>query len=515
MQYVKRFKFSILSILFVSIFYIILYKIYIPRINAFGCFDDCNNFMGGYFLLHGKRLFSEIFFNHNPLMAYVSFLVQYFANPQNLYELILRHRQALLLFSFAFNTLLVLRFGLPVFGFVIFYELTKFYLFGDRFLAEGFITYPFIYLVGLAVLKFHKKNINTLDYLFSAVFTWLIIFMREPYVPAALFLFGYLLWHKKFEQKKILSFILFFILSIATVFFHDLGEFFFNVVTVNVVLAASENNNILTILLKAFLYPTIIFFGGEWGYFRYILVALNSIFLFSSILLIRKKRLAFVLLGWIILGLLNFRFIEPGKAFYSAFHLLNWYGVFLFLSFVFVFEIYKYRKKLAYLLLLLYSVILLFHVFSPLSFLRSKPDPHYELIVNYGGPMQVGMVINSLSKPSDKLFVDGFDDIIYWQAQKVSTYKYSWYTSLMPKNKKYTDERINMFKTSPPEFYYGSCPKEQASEYLLPDFIKNEYTRLISDKKPSCLWVKKTKLSTISPKQWAQAESYNYFFSQK
>ena len=121
----KKKKLLLLSLLCLTILYVILYKIYMPRVNAFGCFDDCNNFMGGYFLLQGKRLFSEIFFNHNPLMAYVSLIIQQITNPQNLYELILRHRQALLLFSFGFNVILLARFGLPVLGFALFYELTK------------------------------------------------------------------------------------------------------------------------------------------------------------------------------------------------------------------------------------------------------------------------------------------------------------------------------------------------------------------------------------------------------
>ncbi|HEX8931825.1 MAG TPA: hypothetical protein VF810_01585, partial [Patescibacteria group bacterium] len=155
--------------------------------------------------------------------------------------------------------------------------------------------------------------------------------------------------------------------------------------------------------------------------------------------------------------------------------------------------------------------ILLFHLVSPMSFLRSKPDPYRELITNYGIPMQIGMVVNSLSLPADTLFVDGFDDIVYWQAQRISSYKYSWYTSLMPNYKKYTDERMTMFRKSPPDFYYGSCPKEQNPDKLLPEFIKASYVNLYSDKKPSCLWIKKTKIVPITTAQRQKAAALNYF----
>ncbi|MBI5122954.1 hypothetical protein HZA75_03800 [Candidatus Roizmanbacteria bacterium] len=512
-QTINKKYFLFISLLFLILFYVILYKIYIPRVNAFGCFDDCNNFMGGYFLLHGKKLFSEIFFNHNPLMAYLSLLVQFITHPQNLYELILRHRQILLIFSFVFNLILIARFRLPVLGFIIFYELTKFYLFGDRFLAEGFIVYPLVYLTGLVVLKITSKQVTIFDYVFSGLLVWFIIFMREPYVPAALGLYGFLLWNKKTLRWSAIFFSLFIFLSLITIFYHDVNEFIFNVVTVNTGLASSEVTNPAFTLLKAFFYPINLFFVGEWGHFRVILVALASIFIASSLILLLKKQWKLVFASWLILGLLNLRFVIPGKAFYGAFHLLCWYGVYIFISFVFLTAIYKYHKKIAYILVVFYLAILTFHVLSPASFLRSKPDPHWDLITNYGIPMQIGLVINSLSVPSDTLFIDGFDDIIYWQAQRVSSYKYSWYTSLMPNLKKYTDERIVMFKKSPPDFYYGSCPQELNQDKLLPIFIKDSYDRLTSDNKPSCLWIKKTKLSSIGPAQWKKAESYNYFHS--
>jgi hypothetical protein len=443
-------------------------------------------------------------------MAYVSLIVQYLTNPQNLYELILRHRQALLLFSFAFNFVLILRFGLPAFAFSIFYELTKFYLFGDRFLAEAFIVYPLIYLVGLVWLRLQNIQFLRCDYIFSGILVWFIIFMREPYVPAAILLFLFLLWDKKILQRKMLALLIFFILSFITVFYHDVSEFLFNVVTVNIGLASSEITNPGLTIFQAFFYPIVLFFGGEWGHFRYLIIALDILFLLSFIIMIWKRQWKFIFFLFITLGLLNIRYVMPGKAFYGSFHLLCWYGVFIFVSFLMLAYIYKVNKKFSLLIAISYVIVLIYHILTPSSFLQSKPNPHYELITNYGSPMQIGMVINSLSSPSDKLFVDGFDDIIYWQAKIFSDYKYSWYTSLMPAYKKYTDARLEMFMNNPPDFYYGSCPKEKNLIYLLPEFIKNDYIRLYSGKNPSCLWIKKTKLVSITNNQWEKAK-VNYY----
>ena len=124
--------------------------------------------------------------------------------------------------------------------------------------------------------------------------------------------------------------------------------------------------------------------------------------------------------------------------------------------------------------------------------------------------MQIGMVINSLSTPADTLFLDGFDDIIYWVSQKESSYRYSWYTSLMFSYKIYINARIDMFHKNPPDFYYGSCWKVIEPQKTLPDFVKKDYVRLNNETKPSCLWVKKSKLPTITSAQWNRTKFHFY-----
>ena len=50
-------------------------------------------------MLRGKTLYSQIFFNHQPLMAYLSFLIQALSQPKTLYHLILFHHLFIILFS--------------------------------------------------------------------------------------------------------------------------------------------------------------------------------------------------------------------------------------------------------------------------------------------------------------------------------------------------------------------------------------------------------------------------------
>ncbi len=79
---------------------------------------------------------------------------------------------------------------------------------------------------------------------------------------------------------------------------------------------------------------------------------------------------------------------------------------------------------------------------------------------------------------------------------------------------KYTEARIKMFLKSPPDFYYGSCVGDKDPVRILPQSLMDSYTRLYNDDKPSCLWVKKTKLKSIKDEQWYKANMDHYFLKE-
>src|SRR3989344_2254810 len=167
---------AIALILLLILLYAILYKLYIPRITAFGCFDDCFNYLGGYFIANGKHIYSDFFFNHQLIPPIISYFIQEIMRPINIFDLLLRHRQFLMLFGFLFNALLIVRFKYLALPFIVTFELSKFYVFGDRFLAEGIIVYPLVYLFGIVLIKLSKQKLYSIDYLLSAIFAWFVIF---------------------------------------------------------------------------------------------------------------------------------------------------------------------------------------------------------------------------------------------------------------------------------------------------------------------------------------------------
>lgn len=491
----------ILSFLILLLFYFILYKLYIPRINAFGCFDDCFNFTAGYFINEGKILYKEIFFNHQMLPAFLSSFIQNTTNPLNIFELVLRHRQFVLLFGFLFNFLLFMRFGKRMVPFIFIFELTKFYVFGDRFLAENLVVYPLVYNFNLLWEKFNKMKIFNFDYLLAGIFTWFVIFMREPFIPLSIFLFGLILHNKKYIKIKFLSLLIFIALSFFTLIRTPIPDYYFNVFTINRQTFGGELG--LPRLFESFFYPIYLFISSERNIFRLILLSLSSIFIFLVLNFTFKKKYKLIVLIFLVLGLANIRNVLPGRIFYDAFHMVPWYGLFISSVFFLLFELRKYFFPI-------FSILILsFLIFIPNSFLTEKADPHKELIVNYGNFLDTGNAIRTLSSPSDTLFLDGFDELIYWDTKLLSQYKYSWYTSLMPNYKIYSQARIEMFEKNPPVFYYGSC--KQSLSRVLPEKYLPNYQRLYKYNSPSCIFLTKEKISKVSPSQWNKLKNeFNY-----
>ncbi|MDP2638496.1 MAG: hypothetical protein Q8P26_05550 [Candidatus Levybacteria bacterium] len=499
------------TFIFIILIYSILYKIYSKRVNAFGCFDDCFNIVAGYFMLQGKHLYSEIYFNHQPLAAYISYLIQLFGHPSNIYELILQHRQFLISFNLIMSFILILRFNLIGILFVLIYEFSKFYVLGDRFLPEAILIYPLIYLLGLVLYKFQNKSIYNFDYALSAIFAWFVIFLREPQALFALAAYLLILIGKPIKAK-IISLFIFIILSITLFQFINFADYFSNVIILNLNATVKNevaNNNFFGVgFLKSFLYPFYIFIADKWNLFRFLLISLSIVFTASLIIFAKtSKKILAVATIFFLLGLLNLRPVTPGVIFYEAFHILPWYAAFIFATLSLHKEAFLIHKKIGIFLSILFMSFFAYFIFSPSSFINDKVNMQEEFLNNYGNYLQIGEVVNILSSPEDTLFLDGADDLIYWQAKLISSYKYSIYYRNLYLDK-YPKAREEMFIKNPPDFYYDFCSKNKEYFSSIPNNNIHDYQQLYSAGKPTCLYVKKSKLPEIKPVQWEKAKEF-------
>jgi len=292
MSFRKRlFQKQFFLIIPLSVFLLCVYKLQYDHIGSFSFGDEYNSFVMGYFMQKGRILYSQIFTNHQVLIAYMSYAIQKIFHPQTLYKLVFYHRVFVILFSFFFDIILFLRFRLRIIGVILFFEFLKYYFFGNLFLAESFIVYPILYLFFLSWSKIKKETISQKDIIISGICAWFIIFLREPFIPLALILFGMILMGKTMKKIKIISFSIFFGLSIVTLLSLPLKDFYdevirFNFLTGIPVQTQTGNSGILEI----FFYPLFLFFNGKWNFFRYTILALDSIFLMLFIMEIVQKK---------------------------------------------------------------------------------------------------------------------------------------------------------------------------------------------------------------------------------
>ncbi len=503
---------------FLLLTYYFLYKIYIPKINAFGCFDDCFNYVGGYFLGKGRQLYSQIYFNHMPLMAYVSFLVQHFGNPVNIYAVVLQHRQFLLLFGFMFNVFLCWRFGITGLVFTLIYEFSKFYVFGDRFLAESFIVYPMVYLTGLGLHTLAKKRIYHADIILAAVCLWFVVFMREPYVLAAVFLFAVIIRTVWFKKISFIAIGVFLVLTAGLFTLFPLRDFIYNVVTINAQRGLpgelSAGNFFGSGIVKSFFYPAYLLVAGTWNDFRFQLISISILFFVSAFVWIKAKKNLWVLgFLFIALGLANLRPTIPGLQYFEAFHQMNWYGMFLFSSLYLLYESMREVRK-RYVSFIITGLLLVFVLFSPRSFIYQKTDEHTEFITNYGKYLQIGEVIKAITTPRQTLFTNGSEEFLYIASGRNSFYPFSFYYPSQFKDK-YFYAAEDMFLRNPPDIVYDFCSPDAPVYPHLPEQVLPMYVQWYSEGKPTCLYMKKSLVPGLTEGQRAKAMEFLYYLPEK
>ena len=421
-------------------------------------------------------------------MAYLSSGIQTIGKPETLYAIIADHRLIVFAWSMLMGSLLVLRFGFTGAGFILLFEATKGYTFGERFLAESLIVYPLVYLIGTAV-SYKKANA-----LVSALAAWFIIFSREPYIPLALLLFSLI--------AKKSSVLLFLALSFLTIIIHPIDDYFFNVVTVSrTILLSKAEIQIQQVLLS----PVIQLVGGSWNSFHIITAGLSVIFLALSAVLLIKQQWKIVFLLFISLVLSNLRPVPPGAIYYEAFHANVWYGLLIFSVLLLIKEVKI--QKIKVIAVGTFIILAIYAIADQRSYLHERFDRQGEFTTNYALYQATGDTVRLLSSPGDTLFLDGWDDLIYWPSKLLSPYRYSWYTSYMPHFDRYRQVREEMFRDSPPAFYYGQCADGKLTSEIPGGGIK-DYIRLSAYGRPTCLFIHQTKLASVSDEQWESVKKY-------
>lgn len=509
----NKYVFTILLIfIFLTVLVTNLIFYYLQSVN-FNFIDEFDNIMAGFYMTKGRLLFSEIVHHRQPGMVWISFLLQKLTIPGSLYELIVVHRYFIMFFSIIATLFISFRFGLTGFLAIVVYEVIAYYSHGNLFQGESISSYILVYLFGLFLYTLKEKKVYKIDILLSAFFTFAVCIVRETLIPVALFLYASIFW-KQQSKEKFVSLSIFLILLILTVISLPLKDYYYQLVQLNFAQVISSELTVhggkLVSLLKSFMYPiwTIINFRAEE--YNAFLVLLSLVFLGISSYIYKTlytlRPLIFLIS--IVLFLSVLRPIDP-KAFYAAYKIGPWSALLSLAVFFLLFEIIL-KNKLYIKLLLSFSIGIFLLVFSINRFIiqSQKSDRVFQFNTNYNRYFVTGKVVQILSDKNDTFFIDGYDSLMYWQADTKPAFEYIFFYPVMINDPFFSKKRNKMFLKTPPTFYYRDCFDKK--NYILPVQTALQYIELKNNKKSSCLYMLKSKKETISLKKIEEIGKLQY-----
>ncbi len=448
-------QFKTVVLLITLLFLILTGYFYSNKALSFKFVDEEDNFVFGKYLVWREKLYDDLLSNHQPVTFILSYIVQEYTHPSNIYSLVTRHRQALIFWTFFWSLLLTYYFGVRTFFFVFFFELTKIYLLGNLFLAESFVVYPLLFLVGLSI--FIKRALFKSELFILGTCLALSFFLLSPIWPVLLLLLILLILKQK--NISLLFLIPGFLIIALSIFIFSSAKGYLNFLFINLTytLPSFQSDPLAPSIMKSFLSPVISLFPAPLTPTLLIIRILTLILIFN-LFFSRKYKKGILIL--VILGLTNLRFVYPGVEGYSGFHLLPWYGLFIFITLL----VTKLNKiNLATLIILM--------IFT-LNFARGdlfvKDIKLEKYSINYATLESVGNIIKENKSKNSTLFVSPNEWLIYWQADIHHLPKlygdYAWMAGYPPLYKKLKEA----FEQNPPTFFYcANCKGLTLEKYLI------------------------------------------------
>lgn len=484
--------------------------------QSFHFVDEDDHLVFAHFMNQKYKLYKDLSSNHQPLVYILSSLTQKITKPNTLFLLIRRGREAVFLYAFVLSLFLFSQFGLIFLIFALFFELTKFFLFGNLLLAESLAIYPLLYIIGMSFqITFTDYKPKKWQSFVFGLANFLIVFNLLPLIPSLLF-FNLLYLIKTKHYKPLFAgfllptFILFLFISPL--------DWFRETVFYNFKYVVSELSPVKNKLdyLRFFIFPFLFFFQQQSAFNQFIrlfsvLLILNFalLFVFNK----RKKTLGGLLFLLLILTLNN-RVLKPEDAYYyRGFHLLPWYGGFIFFSLLtvklIVQEIKKAVRSLPLLVLIGGGICAFLNPQMP-YFIQIDKDREHN--VNFLPYFLTGKAIKSISQPTDRLAVIPNESLLHWQAglkpatRQIVYYEWEYWVPLL---RQQMDE---VFTNNPPEFIYADFQRIGQASYLplLNSTLEKNYWQATKKGIPQNLFIKKEKIKKISDEQWKKWEKLSF-----
>lgn len=477
---------------------------------SFPFVDEQYNFAIGKYLTDGEILYDDIITNHQPFAHIFSALVQEIKKPNTTFSLLVAHRTTIIIWSGIWAVLLVVYFGMSGFLFIFLYELTKSYMFGNLFLAEALVVYPLIFTVGIIILN---KRLNKFSIFFLGISLTLAAFTLGPIWPALAFLGLLVLFQFKNEFK--IKFSLFVLGGLSVILFvaqfTSLTGFIHDYLYLNIIYtvpqyhAAYYQESWLLTIFKAFSAPLLSFIQTDTTYILWLIRLLSVLLIMNLYYLVRHGKSAKVIVIIVLLALSNIRFVYPGVGSFGGFHLLPWYGAFIFLTVAISLEQFKassnYLFKAVNVLIIILTIAISINYAKDLFLV--KKDLSKEYTTNYSTLTDMGQVIKIMRSPDDTIYVSPDNWLVYWQADTFHLPKLFGYYAWMSGVPEFHERILETFIKNPPTFFY--C--ENCNGLDLGQFLKL-YKQVIKNGGKTNLYVLPYRIDHLTEEQQEQLKFY-------
>ena len=491
-----------------SIFVIAVDYFYLNKVFAFHFVDEEDNFILGHFLLQGQKLYSDLFSHHQPLGYVMSAAFQFILNPQNIEMLIKRHREFMIIWSVLWSLILIWRFRERVIAPLIIYEPSKFFLLGSLFLSESLAVYPILYLI-LFLLETRKPK--NFEFFIAGFLISLSAFLLAPAWPMLAIYFLFLIWIKKLRVKEFVWLLgggaipLLIALPFVDIYYYFRNVFYINF---KYYIPQSGEEKMPMSVIKALLSPLTAVINPSSIESSGMIQKVSAVFfLITCVWLLKLKQYRNLILVLTLLTLSNIRYVTPGKEYYTGFHLLIWYAVFLFLSFYFIpYLLNKIKNKsLKYTLIVLVIAAVVTSLYSSKQLFK-KNDMAHDYYVNYSELYAYGEAIRAMRSESDTLFVIPDQWLLYFQGDVKNNNKmvnfYGWMQLVWELN----DPVVEKFKTDPPTFFFCDCEAKQVETYSI------DYTQMTRNGSKTKLWVLNSKYNSLTDSQKDKLRFFDFQF---
>lgn len=463
--------------------------------------DEEDNIVIGSYLENGKKLYRDIYSQHQPAQFVLANVLQKVTSPDNILMTVKRHREFMILWGIFWITLLTFRFGFPLYITSLVFELTKMILLGNMFLAESFVVYPLIYLCShLFLSKFKYTN---LEEIFVLSLIWFLALSLTPLWPLLFAITLYLFVVNKLKTNFLLRFFTLGMLSL-TLFYPkvDFLDYYNDVFWINTkfYIPLTTGISITFSILHAFFSPFFVLLTSGDSLLLPVLKILSLLFLYNIVQLIRNKQILRALALYFLLFLSGLRYIDPGNTLYGGFHMLPWYGTLLFGALVSL-SLPRFAR------LIVLTVVLFASVFVARILLWDQRDPGTDYFVHYSPSADLSQVVKIISTTTSRtVWVEPVNYWIHYQNNSTLYTTMINYYRWMDQTPPLKMEISQKLSQKLPDLVYLNNQNLALGEVL------SQYAPFVRDGNTTQLYLRRDLLPTLTPQQLEQLVFYRFTF---